>query len=347
MGQQDRDERLLVSPIPEFDASAGLGRFRERVGRDRVAPSRGWIDALMARMSLARGAWARPLAAAAAIVLVASLAAVTGLADTVLTVFEPKQVATIQVDPRQLRGVPDPTEYGTLTWIAQPSLRPVADASTATAAAGFEPLVPASLPAGVPSQARFAVMGESKATFQFDEAKARAAAARVNATLPPMPPAIATTTLTMTGGPAIMQQYGSGTGGWTAVASGPLPAAPQLSGTQTGPLVVIVQARAPVVTSNGATVEELRDYLLAQPGIPPALAAQLRAIGDPVRTLLFPLPLEVAEGRTVTVRGTQGVFFADSTGLGSGVVWVKDGFVHAVLSTMTESELLALVNALR
>jgi len=298
-------------------------------------------------MSLARGAWARPLAAAAAVVLVASLAAVTGLADTVLTVFEPKQVATIQVDPRQLRGVPDPTEYGTLTWIAQPSLRPVADASTATAAAGFEPLVPASLPAGVPSQARFAVMGESKATFQFDEAKARAAAARVNATLPPMPPAIATTTLTMTGGPAIMQQYGSGTGGWTAVASGPLPAASQLSGTQTGPFVVIVQARAPVVTSNGATVNELRDYALAQPGIPPSVASQIRAIGDPVKTLLLPIGIDLKDARSVTIRGTQGYLVGDETGLGSGIVWLERGYVVGVLGSLKESDLISLVNALR
>jgi len=343
----ERDDELLGAEGPPFDGAAALRRFRARVAAETAIGRRDPLAAIAARLTLTPMPWLRPLAASLAAIVVVAALTVSGVAETILTIFEPKQVVVVRFDPRNLRGIPDLSQYGTLTWVSQPSWRQVASVGAAAADAGFTPLVPATLPQGLPADARVAAMPRAEATFRFDEALARAAAARVGATPPPMPPAVATTTLTMSGGPAVMQQYGSGTGGWTAVASGPLPAAPQLSGTQTGPLVVIVQARAPVVTSNGATVEELRDYLLAQPGIPPALAAQLRAIGDPVRTLLFPLPLEVAEGRTVTVRGTQGVFFADSTGLGSGVVWVKDGFVHAVLSTMTESELLALVNALR
>lgn len=336
MGQQDRDERLLVSPMPDFDAPAALRRFRERAERERIVPSASWSAALAARLSLARGTWTRPVIAALGVVAIGTAAAATGVADTILTVFEPKQVATIQVDPRQLRGIPDPTAYGTLTWIAQPSWRAVSDASAAAAAAGFAPLVPSSLPAGVPAQASFAVMGEAKATFQFDEAKARAAAARVNATLPPMPPAIATTTLTMTGGPTIMQRYGG---------------APNVSPDQAAwggnPPVLIVQAKAPVVVSNGATVDELRDYALLQPGIPPSVAAQVRAIGDPVRTLLVPIGIDLKHAKAVTVRGTRGYLVGDDTGLGSGIVWLERGYVIGVLGSLKESDLIALVNGLR
>ena len=335
MNSKERDERLLESHIPDFDSAAALGRLRERVATERIVPRVAWTDGLAARISLSRGTWLRPAVAFVAAVLVVGAAAFTGVADTVLTVFEPKQVGTVQVDPSQLRGIPDPSQYGTLTWIAKPSPHPVADASAAAAEAGFTALVPASLPAGVPAGPRFIVAGEAKATFQFDEAKARAAAARVNATIPPMPKAIAATTLTMTGGPAIMQQYGSG----VTTYSGD----PALRGAP----LIIVQAKAPVVTSNGATVQELRDYALAQPGIPPSVAAQIRAIGDPIGTLLVPVGIDVQSARTVTIRGTQGYMIGDQTGLGSGLFWLERGYVIAVMGSLKESDLIALVNALR
>jgi hypothetical protein len=113
------------------------------------------------------------------------------------------------------------------------------------------------------------------------------------------------------------------------------------------PQLLLVQARAPVVTSNGATVDELREYMLAQPGIPPAVAAQIRAIGDPVRTLLIPVGLDLGDAKPVTVRGTPGYFVGDETGLGSGVVWLHDGFVHVALASLGEGDLIALVNGLR
>lgn len=336
MAEQDRDERLLVSRIPEFDASAALRRIRSRVERERIVPRASWSAALAARLSLAATAWARPAIAAVAVVAIATAAGATGVAETILTVFEPKQIATIRVDPRQLGGVPDPSAYGNVTWIAQPAWREVPDAAAAASATGLAPLFPSSLPASVPAQGRFAVMGEAKATFQFDEAKASAAAARANATLPPMPAAIAATTLTMTGGPAVMQQYG-----------GAPNTSPDQAAWRGSPPLMIVQAIAPVVTSNGATIDELRDYALKQPGIPPSVAAQIRAIGDPVRTLLVPIGVDPQDAKPVTVRGTQGFFVGDSTGLGSGVVWLERGQVIGVLGSLTEADLIALVNGLR
>lgn len=319
-------EILLSIEAPDFDADAALRRLRHRVTAERISSRPDPVRGLLAAASFggARG-WLRPVGAVAGTLLLATTLAVTGVADTILTIFEPTQVATINVDPSQLNGVPDPTRYGTLTWIAQPQWVPAADIDAAAAAVGFRPLAPASLPAGVAGAPRFTTMGEAKATFQFDEAKARAAATEVGATLPPMPAAIANTTLTMSGGPAVMQQYGEG-------------GVPRLA---------IVQAKAPVVVSNGATVEELREYMLAQPGIPPAVAAQIRAIGDPVRTLLIPVGLDVGEPKLVSVRGTRGYFVGDDTGLGSGIVWLENGYAHAVLAPLGEGDLIALVNGLR
>lgn len=344
----ERDDAMLKTAAPDFDAQEALQRFRARAAREHVVPRTGPIetavarlDAIAARLSLAPGGWLRAAGAAIGVVVIATALAMTGVADTILTIFEPRQVATVRVDPQELRGIPDPTEYGTLTWIARPSWHAVADANAAAAEAGFAPLVPSSLPAGVPAQGRFAVMGQAKATFQFDEAKARAAAAKVGATIPPMPAAIAATTLTMTGGPAILQQYGAAAnGGWVSEPAGVL-------GSSVGPQLVIVQARAPVVTSNGATVDELRDYALAQPGIPASVAAQIRAIGDPVRTLMLPVGLDFSDAKAVTVRGTQGYFVGDQTGLGSGVIWLERGYVFVALGSLTETDLIALVSGLR
>jgi hypothetical protein len=315
----DRED-IVMRSAPEFDAQRALGRFAERASRERMEARPSWMSALTARASLASASLMRPVVAGVATVAILFAATVTGVAETILTVFEPQRIQTVQVDPRQLASVPDPGEYGTLTWISRPEPREVSDAAAAEAAAGFRPLAPAALPASVPATARFSVMPEAKATFQFDEAKARAAAARVNATLPPMPQTVAATTLTMTGGPGVMQQYGT---------------------TQ------IVQLRAPVVTSNGASVNELRDYALAQPGVPPSVAAQIRAIGDPVRTMLIPVGLDVGDAKPVSVRGTQGYLFGDDTGLGSGAVWLENGYVFAVMGPLKQADLLALVASLR
>lgn len=314
----ERDEILLGGPTPEFDASAALERFRVRAARERAA---------------LRPAWMRSALAAAAFVLVIAAAGMTGVADTIIKIFEPQHVATVQVDPSQLGGVPDPSEYGTLTWITPPSHHEVADAAAAAAEAGFAPLSPSTLPKGVSAQVRFAVMPEAKATFRFEEDKARAAAAKVNATLPPMPASIAQTTLTMSGGPAILQEYGD--------------VAPGATGSASFPQILIVQAKAPVVTSDGASVEELRDYALIQPGIPPSVASQVSAIGDPVRTLLVPVGIDMGSAKPVTVRGTQGYLFSDGTGIGTALVWVERGQVIGILASLEDAEIVSLANSLR
>jgi len=112
------------------------------------------------------------------------------------------------------------------------------------------------------------------------------------------------------------------------------------------PMLIIAQGKGPVVQSDGVTVEQLQQYLLAQPGISPQLAAQIRAIKDPSSTLPIPIPVDVATSKNVTVQGVQGVFVGDSTGLGSAVIWSKDGLVYGVAGTLTEAQIMAVANSL-
>jgi hypothetical protein len=158
-----------------------------------------------------------------------------------------------------------------------------------------------------------------------------------------MPANIDGSKLFITGGPAVVTFYDDGTS--TAGTTGPtaVTGASPFSGM---PKLVVAQGRPPVVQSDGVTVEQLQSYLLAQPGISPQLAAQIRAIKDPSSTLPVPIPVDMATSKKVTVQGVEGIFVGDSTGLGSAVIWQKDGIVYGVAGTLTEQQVLAVANSL-
>jgi hypothetical protein len=152
-----------------------------------------------------------------------------------------------------------------------------------------------------------------------------------------MPANIDGSRLFITGGPAVVQYLGDGAAPPPSSAAGPLGSLPKL---------IIAQGRGPTVQSDGVTVEQLQAYLLAQPGISPSLAAQIKAIKDPSSTLPIPIPVDMASSKPITVQGVQGVFVGDSTGLGSAVIWSKNGTVFGVAGTLSEGDILAVANSL-
>ena len=143
-----------------------------------------------------------------------------------------------------------------------------------------------------------------------------------------MPPALDGSTLRVAIGPVVIGTYG------TAADTGDLPQ------------LVIAQAPMPRVTSSGATVAAIEHYLLAQPGVAPELAASIRAIGDPTTTLPIPIPIDMAQADHVAVQGVTGLAIGDNTGIGSGVIWEKDGMVYGVAGTLPENQVLAIARSL-
>jgi hypothetical protein len=107
---------------------------------------------------------------------------------------------------------------------------------------------------------------------------------------------------------------------------------------------VIAQTRVPTVDSTGATAAELEDYLLSQPGVPPDIAAQIRAIKDPSSTLPIPIPKGLATTEQVQVNGVQGLLI--KAVLGAGVVWQKNGVIYAVGGQLTPEQVLAIATSL-
>jgi hypothetical protein len=335
---------MLSVPEAKVDTERALSRLRARVEAERIAPVR-------SRASGAQGGgvsiWLRGLAAAATVALVATLLTVSGLAETILTIFEPKQLVAVPITASDLNSASSLGAYGTLTWTEQPKPYDVPDIRTAARDSGMTVLVPSNLPAGA-GTAHYGVMPKTTATFTFSADKTRQSAAAQKRTPPPMPANIDGSKLFITGGPAVVTTYDDSTAGMTGAsgaASGAVdryPASP-FSGM---PKLIVAQGRPPVVQSDGVTVEQLQSYLLGQPGISPQLAAQIRAIKDPSSTLPVPIPVDMATSKKVTVQGVDGIFVGDSTGLGSAVIWQKDGIVYGVAGTLTEQQVLAVANSL-
>jgi hypothetical protein len=340
----DIEEMLSVSET-KVDTERALARLRARVDAERIAPvSRG----SSATRRVAVNIWVRGLAAAATVALVATVLTVSGLAETILTIFEPKQLVAVPITVTDLNSAASFDAYGTLTWTEQPKPYDVPDIRTAARDSGMTVLTPGNLPAGVGAP-HYGVMPKTTATFTFSAAKTTQAAAAQKRTPPPMPANIDGSKLFITGGPAVVAFYDDGTS--TTGATGATGASGASGATGVSPFsgmpkLIVAQGRPPVVQSDGVTVDQLQSYLLAQPGISPQLAAQIRAIKDPSSTLPVPIPVDMATSKKVTVQGVEGIFVGDSTGLGSAVIWQKDGIVYGVAGTLTEQQVLAVANSL-
>jgi hypothetical protein len=333
-------ERALGTTEPQVNADDALARFQARVQSEGIAPV---VPVARPRLT---SRWMQGLAAAAGVVIVASALAVSGVAGSILQIFEPKSVVAVPITQGDLTALNTACAglnlqecmgaYGTFVWTTPPQPKEVQSRSLASAAAGFAVLAPATLPASVTGDPRYGVVNRSSATFTFSADATRQSAARQNRTAPPLPANIDGSKLFITGGPAAIQIWGAPAG--TPGASGAYPDVPTL---------VIGQAKAPTVSSDGVTVDELRAYLLSQPGISPQLAAAIRAIGDPSSTLPVPVPAELAISHPVTVQGVQGLYVGDNTGIASAVIWQKDGMMFEVIGSFTESQALAIANSMR
>ena len=331
-------EKALATGDWGVDTESALARFRLRAERERVVPI-----VAAPRRRVATG-WIRGLAAAAAVVVVAGALALSGAADTVLKIFEPKQVVGVPVtqsdvaylgqacgglSPQQCLGA-----YGTFAWTTPPQPKEVQTLSLAAGAAGFSVQTPSSLPSNVTGQPRYGVVNQSSATYTFSADATRQAAANQSRTIPPLPANIDGARLFITGGPAVVQVWGA-------------PANANPGELANIPTLVVGQAKAPVISSDGVTVAELQSYLLKQPGISPQLAAAIRAIVDPASTLPVPVPAELAISHPVTVQGVQGLFIGDNTGIASAVVWQKGGMIYEVIGSLTEAQALSVANSMR
>jgi hypothetical protein len=343
---------LKLAPVTlDLEAASRTIARRSQAARGTAGSRTVWV----------RGGWFASVAAAAVVAIGLSFAPVRSTAANFLAIFEPHSFVPIGVtrsDLASLRGLPDLGAFGTTHEASrqgQPAIFP--DARSAGRFINGTIMEPRYLPSQMGSGLMVHVMPARSVAFTFDEAKARASAAAHHAVLPPMPARLDGSTLYATIGPVALSLYGMPGpaqtparqfGGVRHVAlHGPFTRS--ASGAQGGVslnMLAVVQAPAPRIYSTGASVSEILGYLMAQPGMPASLAAQIRTIGDPTTTLPIPIVVDKSVAQRVWVQGTEGLAIGDETGVGSVVIWQRGGMVYGVMGPYSESQTMAVANSL-
>jgi hypothetical protein len=265
---------------------------------------------------------------------VALIAAVTTLgltpagsiAQSFINLFEPQQVATIQVSAADLRSLSQLQHFGRVSFPGALAPRHVSDAQAASAASGMQVLTPSFRPQGTPSAARYEVLAGGTGSFTFSTSRARSWAAAYHTQLPAVPAGIDGSTLSVTTGNTVLATYSAGTGSL--------------------PDLVIGQTQAPRIATTGASVHDMEAYVLSLPGLSSTLRTQIQSLGNPTSVLVLPVPTDLATSHAVTVNGAHGYAISDNTGLGSVVIWEKDGVIYGVGGTLSESAALQTAGSL-
>lgn len=257
-------------------------------------------------------------------VVVAGVAAATSLT----TVFAPTSVTPVPVGTSGLQPIAtllgatrtslvglDPGSgtralaYGTLSWRSLGPPEVVSSLAAANAATGLDVTLPTSLPNGVGAPTRYVAMREVTATVRFDS---RAGAA------------LAGSTLALSVGPGVAVLYGATAGGATTMG--------------------IATITRPVVTSTGATAAALDQFLLSRPGLPAALALELRLGQNLSGKLPIPIPAGV-DSTTVRIGAAPAIVLSDAANAASAAIWEDaGGQVHLVAGLLSRQDVLGVAD---
>src|SRR2546429_502850 len=182
-------ERALGTAEPRVNTDDALARFQAKVQTEGIAPV-----APVARPRVT-SRWLQGLAAAAGVVIVASALTFSGVAGSILRIFEPKTLVGVPVTQGDLNYLGQACAglnlqecmgaYGTFEWTVPPQPKEVQSRGQATAEAGFAVQAPTSLPSSVTGDPRYGVINRSAATFTFNADSTKQTAARQNRTAPP------------------------------------------------------------------------------------------------------------------------------------------------------------------
>ncbi len=267
----------------------------------------------------------RPSVAALAFVVVLGGAG-TAAANDWFTIFRTERVEAISISAADLVALPDLSAYGDLEITQQPHLREARDASTAEALSGLSVPTVGDLPRGVDGEPTYQVGDQVSATFTFSTDRAAEAAAKVGEALPPPPPGLDGSSVRMVAGPGVAQL-------WTSDAG--------------APALVVGRVVAPTASSTGLAFEDLRDYLLAVPGLPPDVAEQLRTFTADGSTLPLPVPADQVTATATEVGAAPATLLVTRNKAFAAVVWVDDGLVTLVAGSVDSEEVLSVARGLR
>jgi len=283
----------------------------------------------LASRSAARGWLAAAVTGVLALVLVATPAG-RSAASGFLAQFRSQRFAVVTFDPSQAGDLAATLRqlgvvHGDLVGV-EPA--PVATPAAASRLVGFPVALPdaAALPSGVDPRPRIVVSPARQLRFTLDAAKVGRylqAHGRSGASVP------------------------AGLDGATLVANVPAAALLEYVAADGSPRLVVGQSRELTASVQGTvTLEALREFLLDLPGLPPQTVRQLRAIGDWRDTLPLPVPADRIDWRSTTIHGVQGLLLGERNGLGSAVIWQRDGRIYGVAGLLRQAPVLRVAESL-
>ncbi|GER81707.1 hypothetical protein KTAU_03450 [Thermogemmatispora aurantia] len=280
------------------------------------------------------------IAAAVLLVVLFVVGSSTGLAATLLSFFSVQRFQPVSVSQQTIQAaqLPQLRDLGELQ--TTPTLLRLERHLTRAQAeqlAGFTLKLPTNLPASFSGrQPAFDVLEGGQATFTFRAASARAYLTRIGHANIAIPPQLDGATFVIHVSRIVETHY---------VSSG-------------GKLLVIVQGPSPTIEATGkASLEDLRNFLLSLPGLPPSLVQQLRQID--LRSGTVPIPvLAGMSSQTVTVQGQSGLLLTSdqlessskmtNLPVGEAVLWQAQGRVYLLgESGHDQNELLSVANSLQ
>lgn len=305
------------------DVDAGWARLSAAAARPAAAPAPHRQGAPERSGRLAAFA-RRPAAAALAVALVLTGAS-TAAANDWLQAFRTERVAPVSVTTADLVSLPDLSAYGALEVTGRPAVRSVDSAAAAGELTGLDLPGVGELPDGVVGEPVVQVGTALSATFTFSTERAARAAAETGEDLPTPPAGLDGSAVRLDAGPGAAQVWQSASG---------------------VPALVVGRAVAPTAFSSGLPFEQVRDYLLTLPGLPPGVAEQLRTFAADGSTLPLPVPADEVTTSTAEVDGVPATVLVSRDGALSAVVWVQEGVLTVVAGSLDDDEVLAVARGL-
>lgn len=111
--------------------------------------------------------------------------------------------------------------------------------------------------------------------------------------------------------------------------------------------LVYAQMTSPtLVTPESLDMDQLREEMLALPGLPPDFVAQLRSIQDWEETLVVPVPAGWSS-EDVTIDGEPGLLVSADDDTGAVVLWEKSGSLHLVGATADGDVVMDVANSVQ
>jgi hypothetical protein len=279
--------------------------------------------------------------AAAILIVVLLLPGTSALASQFLSLFsvqsfKPVQVTTQDVAALSQYSAPRIDDLGSVHFQANSfHMRNNLSQSQATKSVNFSVVLPAQLPDGVANSPSFSVVEGGHGVFTFSVAKMHAYLVKNGHGNVKIPANLDGATFDVTTTAGVMIKYGY----------------------HGGNPFLVVELPSPVIRATGrASLEQLQNFMLSLPGLPPSLVAQLKQVNLANGTIPLPVPAGI-DAHSVTVNGTSGVLLNSTKTTtvedikqfpaGSMVVWQAKGIIYALGGITTNTnQLVAAANSI-